>query len=85
MTIGYLILAHQNLAQVERLISALKSDHTKFYVHVDKKCTETLPNDDDSSKWISKHDIAWGSFSMVLATMNLLTLARQTKIIGTSF
>lgn len=79
MKIGYLILAHQNLTQVERLIDRLYTEDTRFYVHVDSKCEEEMPKDTNSITWISFHDIAWGSYTMVEATLELLNLSHCDK------
>lgn len=81
MYINYLILAHKNLAQVDRLIANLLTDNTYVYIHIDKRV--------DSGK-IRRHKfstekrvkiirnrvaVCWGGFSMVQATLNLMRAA----------
>lgn len=81
MYLNYLILAHKNLAQVDRLIDNLMGDYTYIYIHIDKR----VP-----AEQIRKHRFAsqsrvkvirnrvavyWGGFSMVKATLNLMKAA----------
>jgi len=81
MYINYLILAHKNLSQVDRLIMNLLTDQTYVYVHIDKRvntaeirrhkfATETRVK-------IIRQRVAvcWGGFSMVRATLNLMRTA----------
>jgi glycerol-3-phosphate responsive antiterminator len=37
MKIAYLVLAHGNFEQLERLIKALDDEGAAFFIHVDKK------------------------------------------------
>jgi hypothetical protein len=75
----YLILAHKNFDQVRRLISRLLLGDAGVIVHVDSKVE--IPRSfitdfkEDHLRVVvadKRHDIAWGSHEMVLATLSLL-------------
>ena len=74
MRIAYLILAHKNPLQLERLIQAMDHPAFDYYIHVDKK-TGIEP-----FQYLSKKDrvflirnrikVFWGRYSLVQATLN---------------
>ena len=75
----YLILAHRNFDQVRRLINRLLLGDAGVIVHVDSKVE--IPRsfmagfqEDMVRVFVAekRHDIAWGSYEMVLATLSLL-------------
>lgn len=78
MNIAYLILAHKNATQVNRLINSLKGPGTSFIIHIDDSadidefiCT-TAGN---SARILFVEDrvsCLWGTFSIVQATINSL-------------
>lgn len=74
MKICYLILAHNNLNHLNRLIDSLNDDSCSFYIHIDKKSKQAnYYNSLDNVTIIREHfDINWGGFSMVEATLALL-------------
>lgn len=71
--IAFLILAHANTSQLEKLCTRLSEDFD-VYTHIDKKAPYQLY---DVARKVSFHaqqrySISWGSFEMVLATLSLL-------------
>lgn len=85
MHIHYLILAHKNLSQVDRLITALEGKETSFYIHVDKKVgTHELKNTgffrrSDVKMVKNRKNVSWGGYSIVAATIDLMRLALSGK------
>ncbi|PSL21508.1 beta-1,6-N-acetylglucosaminyltransferase [Dyadobacter jiangsuensis] len=81
MHIHYLILAHKNLNQTDRLIRALEGKETTFYVHVDKKINagELKKTDffrrSDVKIIKNRKNVSWGGYSIVAATLDLMRLA----------
>lgn len=81
-THAFLILAHNNPAHIARLITSLIAPTHFFFVHIDKKskddfsCLESLPNCKLLKKRVSCN---WGGFSLVEATLNLLTEAYHAQ------
>ncbi len=69
MKLCYIILAHENIKSIARLIERLTCEDTVFVVHIDKKCSENLnPLENISNvKLIQKFDIKWGGISQVEA------------------
>lgn len=74
MKIAYLILAHNNPLHLNRLISALKTEHSDIFLHVDKKSTGFISLPDESNVMLIKNTVAvhWGGFSVTQAILNLL-------------
>jgi hypothetical protein len=71
--VGYLILAHADLAHLQRLVAALPADSIKL-VHLDAKCQERLalshlPN---AVALEERIPVYWGDFSIIEATLRLL-------------
>jgi hypothetical protein len=81
MYLNYLILAHKNLAQVDRLIDNLMGDHTYVYIHIDKRVpAEQIRKYRFASQnrvKVIRNRVAvyWGGFSMVKATLSLMKAA----------
>ena len=85
MNIAYLILAHNQPQQLERLISRLDQPNAYFYVHIDKKSADKeaikvslarFPN----VRVISKHNVNWMGFKMVESTIDLLKMAFNSGV-----
>ncbi|MDR6738153.1 MULTISPECIES: beta-1,6-N-acetylglucosaminyltransferase [Herbaspirillum] len=81
MKIAYLILAHNNPRLLERLIAELSSERATFVLHIDSKADITqferlraMPRVLFCDKRING---AWGDFSLVQATLNMMELALQ--------
>jgi hypothetical protein len=76
MRLAYLILAHRDLGQLQRLISRLSDQDSDIFIHLDQKAG------DESLSFIALNlfknvfiikrrvDVRWGAFSMVQATLN---------------
>ena len=80
MKIAYLILAHNNLEHLKRLVKALNDDGIDFFIHLDKKVSTSISFDKESKINLVKNriDIKWGGYSMVEATFMLLKTAYET-------
>ncbi|WP_031529504.1 beta-1,6-N-acetylglucosaminyltransferase [Dyadobacter crusticola] len=81
MYINYLILAHKNLEQVDRLVDNLLDDRAFIYIHVDKRVAygEIRRHRFASAKRVriikNRVAVCWGGFTMVSATLNLMKAA----------
>ncbi len=85
MNIAYLILAHNQPLQLERLISRLDQPNAYFFIHIDKKSTGKVAIKSNLShfpnlKIISNHNVNWMGFNMVESTIDLLRLASGSGI-----
>jgi hypothetical protein len=78
MKIAYLVLAHANPKHLERMVGALSSEESSFFVHIDKK------TDIANFKAISQRNVRftskrvpvyWGEYSMVEAILILIEQA----------
>lgn len=88
MSIAYLILAHQNIAQLAILIDMLTDGNKNYcFLHLDKHLNapsvlRELTKLTKSKNWHSIKDrvnINWGGFGMVEATLSLLLEALNFK------
>jgi hypothetical protein len=78
MNIAYLIIAHNNPKHLQRLISALSSESSAFFIHIDRKS-----NMDDFLRIRGKNvqfcsdriRSYWGDFSVVRAILGLIRMA----------
>ena len=78
MKIAYLIIAHDNPKHLQRLINALSSESSAFFIHIDLKS-----NMDDFSGISGKNvyfyekriRCYWGDFSVVQAILSLIRMA----------
>lgn len=78
MKIAYLILAHNNPRHLLRLIRALSSSSSSFFIHVDRKSSlEEFANIKRDNVCVSHERIPvyWGDFSQVEAVLVLLRIA----------
>ncbi len=79
MNLAYLILAHGQPDHLQRLISALREDWTRFYVHIDTKADmrpfEPLRALPQTVLIDDRVDACWGGYSLVQATLNLMAAA----------
>lgn len=77
MKIAYLINAHKNFRQLQRLVARLDNGNADFFIHVDKKVkapvfsslVESL-NKSNVSVVPERVDVKWGGFSQVEATLS---------------
>lgn len=75
--LNYLILAHKNPAQVTRLIRALRTDATWFYVHVDRNAAigpfqRLLAAEENCYLVEPREKGTWGDLGIVYATLHAL-------------
>jgi hypothetical protein len=74
MTLAYLILAHANPKQLQRLVEKLSNNTADIYIHIDAKTKldnfmhiAALPN----VYFVAKREkVYWGAYSIVQATVN---------------
>jgi hypothetical protein len=88
MKLSYLILAHTNLRQVDRMINALRHEHSTFYIHFDSR----VPNHEIRKHAFydapgvtiirNRYKITWGGFNMVRATLSLMRAVCKKKETG---
>ena len=81
--INYLILAHKNPEQLERMIKTLNDEHSCFYIHIDKKTDINLFSSLKKINTVTfienRVDNVWGDFSSVIATINLVEVALKKE------
>jgi hypothetical protein len=73
MKIAYLVLAHDNFKNLEKLISTLNDKNVKFFVHIDKK--SKMPEhflQGENIIFVNRTSVYWGGLSQVLAIINLI-------------
>jgi hypothetical protein len=76
--IAYLILAHNNPKHLLRLIRALSSSSSSFFIHIDRKSSlDDFANINGDNVYVSQERIPvyWGDFSQVEAILALLRIA----------
>lgn len=86
MNLNYIILAHKNPAQVERLIQRLKYPGNRFYVHIDRN-VPISPFKEELSQYehicFLKEDQrepgTWGDIGIVKATINAMRQIAQEE------
>jgi hypothetical protein len=76
MQVNYIILAHKNPEQLERLVNRLHAENTFFYIHIDKKIDDAPFKNILSSYsnifFLGKGKRAnslWGSFGLIKASI----------------
>ena len=75
MHLAYLILAHKNPSQLQRLVGRLSNEDTFIFIHLDKKAENNqvfynLLNGRKNVFFIEKQvSVSWGAFSMIEATL----------------
>ncbi|PRX46307.1 beta-1,6-N-acetylglucosaminyltransferase [Salegentibacter salegens] len=82
MTIHYIILAHKNPEQLERMYQRLNAPWVKFYIHVDRKVSilpfQSLLNKYENAYFLnddSRENGTWGDIGIVKGTINALRIA----------
>lgn len=80
MRIAYLIQAHNNPLQLNRLIKALDNSSVDFFIHIDKKTFFQFRISHKKNVHILSDPVSvfWGGFSQVEASLRLLAEAKQT-------
>jgi hypothetical protein len=81
MKIAYLILAHNNPRLLSRLVGELSSERASFFVHIDSKADiasfEALRAQPRVHFCERRVSGAWGDFSLVQATLDMMALAMR--------
>lgn len=83
MRYAYIILAHKNPAQVQRLILQLQSSKSEvdFYIHIDKKVDmhafKVLLKDIQNIYWLTRRDSKWGSFELVQVVLDAFSAQQK--------
>jgi hypothetical protein len=80
MKIIYLILAHNNPKQLERLIARIITADVHIFIHLDKN-TSMCEFDYLESEYVTfienRVNSTWGDFNVIQATLNLLNVVNQ--------
>ena len=77
---AWLIIAHNEFAVLQRLISLLDHEKSDFFVHVDAKVREFPPLTVEKGRIFildKRMDVRWGSVSQIEAELALLAFAHQ--------
>ena len=82
MKIAYLILAHNDWALLNKLLSCLDDVRNSIFIHIDKKA-DFHPDDIYVLKkakytYIKRRKVSWGGWSMIAAEMDLITAAIES-------
>lgn len=72
---AYLILAHKNLAQLQRLLLRLDDGNSHFFIHIDLKTeippsAQNLIDENENITLVKRILTSWGGFSLADATLN---------------
>lgn len=84
---AFLIMAHQDVEQLCRLVDALDSEYSLFYIHWDKKQEQVLHQSSYINKlkeksnvlFIESMKVYWGGINQVKATIELMKVAVKSK------
>jgi hypothetical protein len=74
MKIAYLILAYNNFIHLQRLIDALTTDSSSFYIHIDKR-VKAPEIKGRNITFIKRRNSYWSTFNCVSPTIEMLKLA----------
>jgi hypothetical protein len=76
MRIAYIILAHKNPQQLERLVSRLNGEETSFFIHIDKKAPQGVYRESAGAlghlpnvRFLKRYVSRWGEFGLVRAAL----------------
>lgn len=78
---AFLILAHKNPSQLQKLCDYLLAEDVRIFIHIDKKARQEfqpfiLKNKNrEGLQIISRYQVQWGSYNQILATFLLLHMA----------
>ncbi|ASZ12511.1 beta-1,6-N-acetylglucosaminyltransferase [Chitinophaga pendula] len=83
MKIAYLITAYRDFDHLTRLIDNIQGADIDIFIHIDRKCHYTLP-DDLQQKLINRIHlledrflVSWGGFNLTLAFIALMNACRE--------
>jgi len=78
---AYIILAHKNPDQLERLIDRLDDGLSSFFIHIDKSSFmnkgTAIYTKNENIELVPGVVTAWGSFGLVEATLNAMATVRK--------
>ncbi|MGD1091815.1 MAG: beta-1,6-N-acetylglucosaminyltransferase [Bryobacteraceae bacterium] len=82
--IAYLIAAHHQPDHLAKLIRLLDSPECAFFIHIDAKVDESIFRESlqERSNVVfirPRYEVSWGGFSVVRATLSLLSAAREAN------
>lgn len=84
MNIAYLILAHEHPVLLERLVAALTTERSYFFIHIDKKTNDRAFAATLRRKNVfpvaSRFRIFWAGSNMVKATLSLMQMATDHPV-----
>lgn len=80
---AYLIMAHSNFEQLQKLISVLDDKRNDIYVHIDKKTSgfqeEGFVTEQSSLFFLPRISVSWGGRSQIICELELLKAAAYKK------
>ena len=82
---AYLIMCHNNVSILERLISLLDDPLNDIYIHIDRKVRDIseikkhIKAQNATITFTKRVNVSWGGFSQVKAELLLLKRAAQTE------
>lgn len=79
---AYLIIAHSNWQQLQKLVALLDDERNDIYIHIDKKADRTqlsLKTQYSPIYFVDRIDIRWGYVSLVEAEIKLFKEASKRK------
>jgi predicted small secreted protein len=82
MKIAYIILAHNNFKHLENLINAIDDENVRIYIHIDKKTSIDFKHTSPHVYFLPEEKrvkVYWGGISIIKATINTLTYAKENK------
>lgn len=83
---AYLIMAHNNIEQLIRLVRVLEDERNDIYIHLDSNVKDRnflkqeLKSDYSKIELIERLNVNWGGFSQVRCELNLLKAAVMSDI-----
>lgn len=83
---AYLIMAHSNFEQLQKLISVLDDKRNDIYVHIDKKASgfqkENFTTKHSALFFVPRIAVSWGGRSQITCELELLKAAAYKKTYG---
>lgn len=80
---AYLIIAHKNPKQLNRLLRALDDKRNDIFILIDKKSVNLFKHDCDLKysklTWVKPVDIYWGDYSQIAAELRLFKAANLAE------
>lgn len=79
---AYLIIAHKNIRQLQKLISLLDDSRNDIFVFIDKKAqmvgSENLGTKYSKLCFVQSHDVIWGGYTQIGAELTLFENAYRS-------